>query len=124
MKIFISLLIVSALALGLSLDYFNILDREVGEPLYRLSISAAIPFLIVLLLSKGNILRAWVRFSRWWIPLSILLILLAPTSSGTWMPILSMTKESLTWLMGGLFTIISLVIIARANRTSRTPKKS
>jgi hypothetical protein len=124
MKIFISILILGTLSSGLLLDHFNVFDREIGEPLYRLALSAAIPFLIILILSKENILHAWIRFSRWWIPFSFFLILLAPASSGTWMPIFGMTKESLTWLMGGLFTIVSLAIIVRANRTLKTPGRS
>lgn len=123
MKIFISLLLATAFLLGITLDHFNILDREVGEPLYRLSIFIAIPFALILL-SRGSALGSWLRFARWWIPGSILLILVAPPTNNTWMPILGMAKETATWVTGALFTLVSIVIIVRSNRTSRTAKRA
>jgi hypothetical protein len=108
--------------LGVSLDYYNFLDAELGEPLYRMSVAIFIP-LFVLLFTSQSITSVWFRFARWWLPLSVILILITPTSSNTWMPLYSVDKEMMTWIMGGLFTLISLILIARASLRSRVQAK-
>lgn len=118
MKILIALSIVSAFAIGVGLDYLDIADRTIGEPLYRLSVGAAIPFSIVIFL-KRTVYEQWLRFARWWIPLSVLLVIVTPVGSNSWMPLLSLNKEGVALLMAGLFTSISLVLIAREVRRTK-----
>lgn len=120
MKIKIFALIAIVFILGITLDYLNLLDREVGEPLYRIAFFAGVSYSLILLTRESHTLSTWVRFSTWWVPLTFILIAISPSTNGTWSPVLSLTKESMTWLMGGLFTIISLAIVIRSNRTSRT----
>lgn len=49
----------------------------------------------------------WLRFSIAWVILSIILIALAPTSSGLWLP-MNPTKEFVSIWMAILFVILSL----------------
>ena len=115
MKILIALSIVSAFALGVGLDYLDIADRTIGEPLYRLAVGAAIPFSVVLFLKRAAY-EGWLRFARWWVPLSIFLIAITPVGGNSWMPLFSLNKEGVTLLMAGLLTAISLVLIVREAR--------
>ncbi len=58
---------------------------------------------------REEVYRAWFRFARWWIPLSMLAIFLAPEYSSDWMyPI---EKGTVTFLFSVSFCIISLLII-------------
>ncbi len=122
-KIFIGFslaLLVLTFFLGVSLDYYNFLDAELGEPLYRMSVAIFIPLLVLLFASQST--AAWLRFARWWLPLSIFLILITPTSSNTWMPLYSVDKEMVTWITAVLFTLISLTIIAVKSFSLRKTK--
>ena len=75
-----------------------------------------LPFGLVFLFSlitywmREKVYQAWFRFARWWIPLSMLLILISPEYSGDWMyPI---EKGSVALLTCTLFGIVSILIIA------------
>jgi len=89
------------------------------EPILLYSITA-LPLGFALIFVRDDIFGRWLRFAQWWVPLSIVLITLAPTSSNVWMPLFpDPTKEGLSWLMGGLFTIASLTLIIRKSRAPR-----
>ena len=72
-----------------------------------------IPFFFLSLITykmRDEIYRAWLRFAYVWIPLSMLLIFLAPQYSSDWMyPI---EKGTVAFFSSLLFVIISLVLIA------------
>lgn len=53
--------------------------------------------------------ETWFRFARWWIPLSMILVLLAPEYSNDWM--FPITKGSVAFITSILFTPISLILI-------------
>lgn len=75
-------------------------------------------FVVLLLFSlitykmRDEVYRAWLRFSYFWIPLSMVLILLSPEYSGGYIPLYSITKSSVAFVSSLLFVIISLTIIA------------
>jgi len=69
---------------------------------------------------QDEIYRAWFRFARWWIPLSMLLIFLAPDYSGDWL--FPTDKGRIAFLVSLLFVVISIVLIAYRFYTMR--KKS
>ena len=110
MKIYILLFSLVVLILGLSLDSYGIFDPELSEPLFifgiALSISSA-----ALLTAKKVRARSWIKFSSWLLFASLIIILITPVSSNAWTPLYSIYREIVTWLMGGLFTLISLVLI-------------
>ena len=58
---------------------------------------------------REEVYQAWFRFVRWWIPLSVLLIFIAPEYSHDWLyPI---EKGSVVFLTSAIFLIVSLLII-------------
>ena len=63
--------------------------------------------------------KSWRKFTYFAIPISIILLWLAPTDTGGGFGIsfFSYTKESASWLVSGLFLIISLIIIIRKQFT-------
>ena len=107
---------------GLWFDYKNIADPYPSEPAYILGIAVFLPSLL-LLFCKEEIFKSWFRFARWALPLSILLIIVAPTTNGSFTPFYGINKEMVTWLMGGLFTLISLILIVWKSFAHRMPTK-
>jgi len=86
----------------------NVIKPVFGFLLLMLPVS----FLTIFL--QRQRLKGVEKFALWWIPLSILLVATTPTTSGAWMPLYFVSREIITWIMGGLFTLISLIIIARS----------
>lgn len=79
-----------------------------------------IPFLPIFLFSlvtykmREEVFRAWFNFTKWWVPISIFLILITPDSSGGSFGIPNVfDKGFLAFILAALFFIISLVIIVR-----------
>ena len=71
-----------------------------------------IPLLLFSLITyrmRESIYRAWVRFVYVWIPLSMILIFLAPEYSNDWM--FPVTKASVAFVTFWIFVIISSLII-------------
>ena len=66
-------------------------------------------FLISLLTYKlcDEIFNAWIMFAKWWIPLTIVFVLLAPASDGSLLPI---DKGRVSLFMNALFITISLIL--------------
>ena len=66
---------------------------------------------------RDDIYRVWLRFAYVWIPLSMLLIFLAPQYSSDWMyPI---EKGTVAFFSSLLFIIISLILIASKYLSTR-----
>jgi hypothetical protein len=57
---------------------------------------------------RNEVFQAWWRLTRWWVPLSILLVLIMPSDNGAFFPI---DKAHVAIIMSGLFTVLSLAII-------------
>ncbi|MDP2655239.1 MAG: hypothetical protein Q8P17_01625 [bacterium] len=76
-------------------------------------------FLLSLITYKMSeeVYRAWLRFANVWIPLSIVLIFLAPEYSGDWM--FPVVKGTVAFFSSLLFVLISLLIICWKYFTSR-----
>jgi len=67
---------------------------------------------LILLFLREEIFKSWKTFAIWWIPLSALFILSAPSSGGGSIGIGGgIDREIVTWWFAGLFLIISLVLI-------------
>ncbi len=55
--------------------------------------------------------RSWLRFAKWWVPMSMLLVLITPDGqSGGYMPSL-IDKQVVAFLTSAVFIIISLIIV-------------
>ena len=79
-----------------------------------------VPFIVVIFVNE-TIFQSWLRLAKWFVPLSLLLIFITPVTSNSWMPIFFVSREDIAWATGGVFSIISLIlIICRALRSART----
>lgn len=80
------------------------------KPIYLFSL-VFLPIGIIMLFIRKDVLLSWFRLARWWVPLSALVIIITPSTSGTWMPIYFIGKTYATLLLAGSFTLISLALI-------------
>lgn len=60
---------------------------------------------------NDQIFNSWRRFAYWWIPLSALIIFTTPTTDHSW-ALGGPTRQTMSFVMSGLFLFISLIIIA------------
>jgi len=79
-------------------------------------------FLLALITYKmrDEVYQAWLRFAYVWIPLSMLLIFLAPEYSSDWM--FPVVKGTVAFFSSLIFLTISLAIIAWKYFLARRPK--
>ena len=61
---------------------------------------------------REEVFRAWLRFAYWWIPLTMVLVLMTRDSSGGFGIPSIVTRESVSMIFSALFLIISLILIA------------
>ena len=62
---------------------------------------------LILFFLKDEIFNSWLKFTKWYLPIAIILIVIFPSHAG----FLSPDRETITWLSAALFLIISLLII-------------
>jgi hypothetical protein len=60
---------------------------------------------------RDVVFQRWFRFARWWIPLSMVLILITPNPHGSWLTINLISKPLTTAVTLALFVLISTIII-------------
>lgn len=91
---------------GVSYSFYKIFV----EPLFFLS--GSLFFVAVLFFfTRDQVFSAWLKFAKWWLPLSLMLIILSPTDgSSAFFPAL-FSKELTSMWMSSLFVAISLFII-------------
>jgi|GEM_PF-1031937 len=70
-----------------------------------------LPLAVVLCFVSSPIFKSWLKFTMWGIPLSVLVITLAPESSASLFSLYSFEKVDAAWMMSGLFLMISSAII-------------
>lgn len=103
-------------------DYYADLNRftfSLFDPILVFTI-VLIPLTLFLICVKDSAFKQWLKFASWWIPLSIVLIALMQTDGHAMMPLYpEATKENMALLMAGLFTILSVRMILRANRAQK-----
>ena len=90
--------------------YYNFPVFSIGEPLLNFSVCIFVVAIIINFFPE-NIFHFWTRFAYWWILLSALIIFLSPITNHDW-GIVNPTREIMSWVMGGLLIIISLLLIA------------
>ena len=83
-----------------------------------LALFSLVTFFASLLLLKmsDSVFHSWSRFAKWYIPVAAVLIFLSPTTS---VGIMGFDKEIVTWLLAGIFFIVSLGIILVKSRQSK-----
>ncbi len=91
-------------------SFFSPLSFSFFKPLWVYALFF-IPVPLVLFFVRENVWKSWLRFSYWWITLSLIVVAITPVWSNSWFPLYSFVKEDAAQVMGGLFTIISLILI-------------
>lgn len=84
-------------------------------------LSFAIPIFFVSILTyrmREEIFHSWLRFAYWWIPISVLIIFTTPTTDHSW-AIGGPTRETMSFVMSGLFLAVSLLIVGIKSLTLR-----
>lgn len=88
------------------------------EPLFFVFTSLSIVTFFLLFVQE-QIFSAWLVFAKWWIPLTVVLIILSPTSGGgTFFPAF-FSKELTSIWMSSLFVFFSLILIVYKHFTLR-----
>lgn len=103
-------LVTFSFIVGILLEYFNIGDPYPAEPLYIFS--GAVLISSIALLFFPSAFPKWSKFAGWWVIATVIIVLLSPEYHGALFPLASFDRRDAMWLMGILFTIISLTIIA------------
>ena len=87
---------------------------EAGQTLGVFSITIFLLSLILLFL-REEVFRAWFKFARIYIPLTLVFIFLSALSpgGGSWGVGNNFDGEAATWFFSGLFLLISLILIVR-----------
>ncbi len=94
-------------------DRIGCLDKVVpmlGEIIILLTIPTFLLSLITYWMHE-KVFRAWLRFAYWWIPLTIVLVLMTHDSSGGFGISDIVTREAVSMIFSALFLLISLVLI-------------
>ncbi|MBP9832195.1 MAG: hypothetical protein KBC74_01525 [Candidatus Pacebacteria bacterium] len=79
-------------------------------PVYLFSV-VVLPLAFFLIFVSSSIFNSWFKFARWWIPLSVLVILAASQPGSAMMPIYSFIQKDAVFLMSSLFVMVSVGII-------------
>ncbi len=107
-------------ALGNNTCIYSFPVFTLGHPLFFLSLSI-FAISIVLYFVRDEIFKAWGKFAAVFIPLSIVLVYLAPIQSSDW--IFPLDKKLAASLLARLFFLLSLLIIAiKSGRLRKTAK--
>lgn len=70
-----------------------------------------LPFSLLTYKLPEQVFRSWLHFTYAWIPISLLFIFTTPVTSHSWAISVGSGRETITWIMNGLFVVISLVLI-------------
>ena len=94
--------------------FSSLLGSDCVDSLYNL-IVIFLPFFPVFFFSlityklREEIYTTWFNFARWWIPLSMFFVLVAPLQSHDWM--FPIDKGRVSFFMSLFFVLISLILI-------------
>jgi len=96
-------------------DVTGCLDKSIetiGQPLLIFSLFL-VPVVLILLFISDSAFKSWLWLALVWLPLSIICVALTPDSSNQVISYSSIINhENTAIVMGGLFTLISLILIA------------
>ena len=86
--------------------------QTLGEPIFFFSMSLLLVS-IALFFVREEVFKSWRRFAYWAVPISIIILWLAPTSTpgGIGISFLDFSKQTASWLVSSAFLLISLWII-------------
>lgn len=116
-KIIVFSLSLIGIFIAIMIDYFyrnSNLTRTtyklIAEPLFYISISLFITSFFIMFI-KDQIFHSWIKFTYYWIPISMFLVLIIPGGGGRGSFPSLIDAESISIIMSGLYLIISLIIV-------------
>ncbi len=84
---------------------------DITKPLYYFALYI-LPITIILIFVPREIFKSWLRFAVWALPLAFLYIATTPVSwSGIGLNFSSFYRDDAARLMGGVFTVISAILV-------------
>lgn len=97
------------------------MDLNYNIDLVILPIIPLFLFSLITYKMRDEVYKAWFRFSYVWIPLSMILIFLAPEypTSGGFLSLYAATKGSVAFVSSTFFVAISLILVVYKHITSR-----
>jgi len=66
------------------------------------------PFSLVTYFLRDEVFQIWMRFSRWWIPMTIFLTIITPSGNGLYAGV---GGEITAMFLGGIYTFVSAFLI-------------
>lgn len=93
--------------------HIGCLDQSIkafGDPIVAFMLPVVL-FSIILVFANRIVVNAWSKFAWVGVIISIIVIALFPVDDRGWLP-MGLTRANAAWVMGGLFTLISLAVIA------------
>ena len=100
--------------------YINLSDKLLVVAVIFLPLLPTFIFSLITYFMRAEVYQSWWKLTRWWIPLSIFLVLLMPEDNGAFLPI---DKDHVGFFMSGLYAILSIAIIFMASVTSPGERK-
>ena len=99
-------------------EYGQCMDYSYSTMINFLPIIPLFLFSLITYKMRDEVYMAWLRFARVWIPVSMILIFLAPEYSSDWM--YSIEKGPIAFFSSLLFVIIALTLIVWKRFSLRT----
>ncbi len=107
--IFLISLTLILLAYYINTNYRDDLPRKLSESIFWLTIPISFYGLITLFL-RDSVFRSWFKFTKYYFIISVLIVLIAPTSTHG-LDFFPIVKETVTIFLSVLYSAISLILI-------------
>ena len=112
----LSLVFIDPINLGICSQYDYDCDNVIAGISVPIGTFSFVFLVLIFLARKFDylVINSWLRFSKYYLPIAAVLILLSPTTDSS---ILGFDKEFMTWVLAGIYLITSLGIIVFKRRT-------
>lgn len=75
------------------------------------ALSPLLPLILLTYVTNDSVFQSLKRFLRWWIPISLIILLLTPETTGSAF-VSFIGRGQMAIILASLFTVISLILIA------------
>ena len=103
-----------------SVNYGTCMDIVAGAMFVLFPFMPLFVFTAITYKMRDSVYAAWFNFAKWWVPLSMLAILISPEYSNDWM--LPIEKGSVAFVTSVLFVAISIGILVFTSFRSSAKK--
>jgi hypothetical protein len=103
-------------------DLWRDLSNGLFDPVFLYTLWI-LPVSALILFVPISAYRKWQIFSLWWFAVSVLVLSAFDTRVGGWMNIFPITRIVVTWLMAGLYFLISLIVLTVQTTKARKTRE-